>query len=368
MAERGARLTLSGVEKQYGKVVALHPTDLEIEPGEFFSLIGPSGSGKTTLLGTVAGFTPPTRGRISVDGTDVVAVPPYKRNIGMVFQNYALFPHMNVFENVAFPLRLRKLPADVVRERVESMLQSVRLPHVGNRMPSQLSGGQQQRIALARAAVYGPRMLLMDEPLGALDKNLREEMQLEIKAFHGQVDATVLYVTHDQDEAATMSDRLAIMNNGRIVQHGTPRELYEHPRNAFVACFLGRANLFRPIDGVESTAGGYRLSVKDDVILNAVSARTGAFTEREAVICVRPEAIRLESPDFKGDGNGTNVLRGTVIDAVYTAGTLRYQVDAGTGSPVSVWLPSVRQSEMLAAGEPVTLAWPANATLLIPEE
>lgn len=241
MVRHGARLSLRKVAKRYDEIVALHPTSLEVEPGEFFSLIGPSGSGKSTLLGSIAGFIPPSSGRIELDGEDVVSVPPYRRNVGMVFQNYALFPHMTIFENIAFPLRLRKLPSSEIRERVSRLLRMVRLPNFGSRVPSQLSGGQQQRVALARAAVYDPRLLLMDEPLGALDKNLREEMQYEIKEFHRQIAATILYVTHDQEEAATMSDRIAIMNHGDVVQYGKPRDLYEHPRNAFVASFLGDA-------------------------------------------------------------------------------------------------------------------------------
>lgn len=368
MTDHGARLTLTEVEKHYGKIVALHPTDLEIEPGEFFSLIGPSGSGKTTLLGAVAGFTPPSRGRIEVDSVDISATPPYLRNIGMVFQNYALFPHMTVFENVAFPLKLRKLAKSKVREQVDAMLQTVRLPDIGDRMPSQLSGGQQQRIALARAAVYGPRMLLMDEPLGALDKNLREEMQFEIKAFHRHIDATVLYVTHDQDEAATMSDRLAIMNNGHIVQHGTPRDLYEHPRNAFVACFLGNANLFQPLAAPEPAGDGIRTKITGGRVINAVRVGNGTAQTDQSTLCVRPETIRLEAPGFVPGNEGTNVLEGEVADAIYTAGTFRYQIDASTGTPIVVVLPSVRQSQMLARGDAVSLVWPADATLLIPKE
>jgi putative spermidine/putrescine transport system ATP-binding protein len=365
LADRGARLTLRGVSKIYNKLVALHPTDLVIEPGEFFSLIGPSGSGKTTLLGAVAGFTPPTHGSIEVDGTDIVSLPPYKRNIGMVFQNYALFPHMTVADNVGFPLRLRKMPEAEVKDRVARMLATVRLPDVGARMPSQLSGGQQQRIALARAAVYDPRLLLMDEPLGALDKNLREDMQYEIKAFHRAVGATVLYVTHDQDEAATMSDRIAIMNNGRIVQHGTPRELYEHPRNAFIAAFLGSANLMSVEGSPQRHGEAATVRIRGGREIKVLEAgREGAA---EQVVCVRPEAIRIVDPVTPASPE-ENRIEGTVLDSVYTAGSFRYQVEAGTDEPVSVRLPSIRQSDMLQPGASVTLAWPATATLLIPKE
>lgn len=361
-------MALRGVEKRYGNVRALQPTDLRIEGGEFFSLIGPSGSGKTTLLGAVAGFTPPTRGQIEVDGNDLARLPPYRREIGMVFQNYALFPHLNVFDNVAFPLRLRKVSEQDVRKQVAGMLETVRLPDVGPRMPNQLSGGQQQRIALARAAVYGPRILLMDEPLGALDKNLREEMQFEIKAFHARIGATVLYVTHDQDEAAAMSDRIAIMRNGSIVQHGTPRDLYEHPRNAFVARFLGSANLFEVVK--HAKAAGQLVSVETNAGPMRAVRPASDVSGSGAVVCVRPESIEIEkvSAKTRRSKTGANLLEGRVSDAVYTAGTFRYQVDAGTGSPISVRLNSVRQSDMLQPGDQVMLRWPAPATLIIPKE
>ena len=366
--QRGATLKLRGVEKRYGSVQALQSTDLRIEGGEFFSLIGPSGSGKTTLLGTVAGFVPPTRGQIEVDGKDLAKLPPYRREIGMVFQNYALFPHLNVFDNVAFPLRLRKLGEPEVRRQVMEMLETVRLPDVGPRMPNQLSGGQQQRIALARAAVYGPRILLMDEPLGALDKNLREEMQYEIKHIHENLGVTVVYVTHDQSEALTMSNRIAIMRDGAIVQHGTPRDLYEHPRNAFAACFLGSANLFDVTGHQDAT--GEVVAVETNAGAMRAVRPNGDLSGREAVVCVRPESIGIDrangqDPNAEAD---MNALPGRVSDAVYTAGTFRYQVDAGTGSPISVRLNSVRQSDMLRTGDPVVLRWPAQATLIIPKE
>ncbi|MEO4043338.1 ABC transporter ATP-binding protein [Hoeflea sp. CAU 1731] len=368
MTEQGAKLKLSGVEKRYGKVEALRPTDLELERGEFFSLIGPSGSGKTTLLGAVAGFTPPTRGRIEVDGVDMAALPPYKREIGMVFQNYALFPHLTVFENIAFPLRLRKLPESEIRSRVIQMLETVRLPDVGGRMPTQLSGGQQQRIALARAAVYGPRILLMDEPLGALDKNLREEMQFEIKEFHAKVGATVLYVTHDQDEAAAMSDRIAIMRQGGIVQVGTPRELYEHPRNEFAACFLGNANLLEVVREIRRS-GDY---VDVETPAGPVRAiHEGKDTGNgDQVLCVRPESIGIEREGVETSAASTesNRLSGRITDATFTAGSFRYVVDVEGASPVAVRLTSIRQSQMLKPGDRVALQWAADATLMIPKE
>ena len=291
MASHGASVVLKGLTKRYGTFVALAPTDLVIEPGEFFSLIGPSGSGKSTLLGSVAGFLPPTAGRIELDGKDVVSVPPYQRNLGMVFQSYSLFPHMSVFENVAFPLRLRKLGSGEITRRVERMLEIVRLPHLGARRPEQLSGGQQQRVALARAAVYDPRLLLMDEPLGALDKNLREEMQYEIRQFHRTLGSTILYVTHDQDEAATLSDRIAIMKDGRIAQVGGPRELYEKPRNAFVAGFLGEANLFEVADVKRNGSDRLLITTRDG--LQLASDTPEESLDGTFVACIRPEALTI---------------------------------------------------------------------------
>ena len=252
MTTRGAEIRFENVAKHYGAVHALHPFSLTIEAGEFFSIIGPSGSGKTTLLGVTAGYVPPSGGRILVNGENIVGVPPFRRGIGMVFQNYALFPHMSVAENVSFPLRMRRTDKAATAERVKRILAMVQLEQLAERRPSQLSGGQQQRVALARAAVYDPVLLLMDEPLSALDKNLRETMQDEIKQFQAALDSTVLYVTHDQSEAAAISHRIAIMNHGRLEQVGTPRELYEHPVNRFVASFLGEANLFELVECVSA--------------------------------------------------------------------------------------------------------------------
>ncbi|MFI5011804.1 MAG: ABC transporter ATP-binding protein [Hyphomicrobiales bacterium] len=367
MADHGARLVLKDVAKRYGEVVALAPTDLAIDAGEFFSLIGPSGSGKSTLLGAIAGFTPPSQGRIEMDGIDIVGVPPYRRNIGMVFQNYALFPHMDVFENIAFPLRLRKMASPEVKSRVERMLAMVRLPQFGARSIGQLSGGQQQRVALARAAVYDPRILLMDEPLGALDKNLREEMQFEIKEAHRQLGATILYVTHDQDEAASISDRIAIMRNGHVVQTGSPRELYEHPRNAFVASFLGDANLleiarFAP-------AGGDRLcgQLHNGTVLGLAASERDAPVADAVLACVRPEAVSLRH-DGEAVPEGHNRLSGTVTDAVFMSGVRRYRVEVGAGKPMLVRDATARRAEMPEIGRPVTLSWPIEQTQLIPKE
>ena len=230
--------------------MALQPTSMTVAPGEFFALLGPSGSGKSTLLGTIAGFVAPSGGRVLVDGTDITGMSPHRRNIGMVFQNYALFPYLTVAQNIAFPLKMRRLPKSEITPRVDRALEMVRLGGFGPRMPAQLSGGQQQRVALARAAVYDPPLLLMDEPLGALDKNLREEMQEELRQFHHTVGATILYVTHDQQEAASMADRIAIMNHGKAEQIGSPHEVYDATEQQFRRPLFGRGEHVPSASGV----------------------------------------------------------------------------------------------------------------------
>jgi putative spermidine/putrescine transport system ATP-binding protein len=366
MASHGASVVLKGLTKRYGNIVALAPTDLVVEPGEFFSLIGPSGSGKSTLLGSVAGFLPPTAGRIELDGKDVVSVPPYQRNLGMVFQSYSLFPHMSVFENVAFPLRLRKVGSGEITRRVERMLEIVRLPQLGSRRPEQLSGGQQQRIALARAAVYDPRLLLMDEPLGALDKNLREEMQYEIRQFHRTLGATILYVTHDQDEAATLSDRIAIMKDGRIAQVGGPRELYERPRNAFVAGFLGEANLFDVADVKKNGSDRLLITTRDG--LQLASDTREESLDGSLVACIRPEALAIHEEGAQPQTHCKSYIPGRVQDVVYTAGTVRYHVTTDTGARCVVKLTSKRHLPQFDVGQAITLACSSADTLLIQKE
>lgn len=366
MVSRGVRLTLRGLSKSYGNTVALEPTDLIIEAGEFFSLLGPSGSGKSTLLGTIAGFVPPTKGRIEVDGVDIVGIPPYRRNIGMVFQNYALFPHMDVFENIAFPLRLRKLRVTEIQARVAQALAMVQLPDFGGRSVGQLSGGQQQRVALARAAVYSPSVMLMDEPLGALDKNLRADMQSEIKAAHRELGATTVYVTHDQDEAAAMSDRIAIMNHGRIVQVGTSRDLYEHPCNAFVAGFLGDANLFAIAHHADGS-GCSAIRLHNGALIHAQHDGGVVPDECDSVVCVRPEAIKLV-PDGTGVAADLNRLSGHVVDTVFAAGVQSFRVDVGTIKPLLVRSKANGEWSTVTAGCPIMAVWPKNETHLIPKE
>ena len=347
----GAPVAFQGVGKTYGPLTALHPTTLTVAAGEFFALLGPSGSGKSTLLGTVAGFVPPSHGRVLVGDVDVTSVPPHRRNIGMVFQNYALFPYLNVFGNIAFPLQMRRLPRAEIQQRVRRILDVVRLPGLADRLPGQLSGGQQQRVALARAAVYDPPVLLMDEPLGALDKNLREELQDEIRQFHRAIGATILYVTHDQQEAASMADRMAIMNHGRLEQVGAPRALYDAPCNAFVASFLGEANLFR-IAGRD----GARLRTDSGLAL-AASGEPGV------IACVRPERIAIAA----SPPGHANAFAGTVDDVVHGAGTVRYRVRLTPDCTVTIRTKPDRRAPDFAAGDAVGVGWDAEDTLILPD-
>ncbi|MBL8703788.1 MAG: ABC transporter ATP-binding protein [Rhodospirillales bacterium] len=360
MTSRGADLVVERLSKSYGGQAALRPTDLAIKAGEFFSLIGPSGSGKSTLLGCIAGFVTPTAGRIAIAGADVVDVPPYRRNIGMVFQNYALFPHLSVFENVAFPLRLRKIGSAEIQDRVKRMLETVRLAEYGDRSPAQLSGGQQQRVALARSAVYDPQLLLMDEPLGALDKNLREEMQYEIRRFHANMGATIVYVTHDQDEAATMSHRIGIMRDGALVQTGAPRELYENPANAFVAGFLGEANLYDVRDLRPGPGGALKVVTVDGLELEAEAGK--AVPAGSLVACVRPEAVSLAGTD------AGPVIAGTVEDIIFTAGTVRCRIATPQGARVLMRRPLERHRQAVAVGDAVKLSYRPADILLIAKE
>ena len=304
----GASVRLEGLTKRFGEVVAVDSVDLEIRAGEFLTLLGPSGSGKTTSLLLVAGFQLPTSGEVWVDDQPIIYKPPHKRNLGMVFQNYALFPHMTVFDNIAFPLRMRRMSRQEIARRVAHSLEIVRLAGYEGRYPGQLSGGQQQRIALARAAVFDPQVLLMDEPLGALDKKLREELQIEIKHIQEALGVTVIYVTHDQEEALTMSDRIAVLNQGRIQQVGAPDQLYEAPENRFVADFIGESNMFR----------GTVMGTKDDALL--VETEDGLRLLTSWLEDVRPgqQVSCVVRPERSGtlrrkDNRCRNDSRGTVV-------------------------------------------------------
>jgi putative spermidine/putrescine transport system ATP-binding protein len=321
-----------GVDKSYdGHTLAVRSLTLDVAAGEFLTLLGPSGSGKTTTLNMLAGFERPTRGEILLAGRPVDRLPPYQRNIGMVFQNYALFPHMTVAENVAFPLSVRGVARGEIAGRVQRALATVQLEAFGARRPAQLSGGQQQRVALARALVFEPSLVLMDEPLGALDKKLREQMQIEIKHLHERLGITVVYVTHDQSEALTMSDRVAVFRDGNVVQHGTPDELYRHPADPFVAGFIGENNLFAGTAGAPAAG---RLPVTLDGGIEVLATPTSALAAGQRVIvALRPEAVRL------GGAGEENACEATVRSLIYLGDHYRLIGALDSGAPISVKLP-----------------------------
>jgi spermidine/putrescine transport system ATP-binding protein len=361
----GARVVFDRIEKQYGPVTAVDDVSLDIGPGEFVTLLGPSGSGKTTTLMMLAGFEIPTAGEIYVDDDPIAAVPPYRRNIGMVFQNYALFPHMNVGQNVAYGLAMKRVPKTERVRRVAEALEMVRLPHVEKRKPSALSGGQQQRVALARALVNRPAVLLLDEPLGALDLKLRKAMQLELKALNREIGATFVYVTHDQEEALTMSDRIAVMSDGRILQIGSPAEIYERPRSRFVADFIGQTNF---LSGrlVRRSEGVTEVEITGSGVVRAVSAPGEASDHPEQVtIAVRPERTQLV--DGADPTGGLNVLSGLVREVIYLGTHSQYVVQLPAGETVVVHRQNSAGVETGGpnAGDAVRLAFaPAAATVL----
>ncbi len=344
-------IALEGVGKQYAGVGAVRDVSLEIADGEFFSLLGPSGCGKTTTLRMIAGFVTPDSGRILLHGDDVTSVAPNKRPVNMVFQQYALFPHMNVYDNVAFGLSVRRVPRAEHRERVLELLRVVALEGYEKRRPRQLSGGQQQRVALARALVNRPAALLLDEPLGALDVKLRRQMQLELKRIQHELGTTFVYVTHDQEEAMAMSDRIAVMNGGRVEQVGSPREIYERPATAFVADFIGSLNAFEVT--VDEVVGGYavaRLGERDRVVARVEpSIGPGA----QVRVAVRPEWVRLGGE--AGDGS---LLHGTVAEVVYLGMYTQFHVDTPAGRVVSHRL--AEDAPRLAAGDAVSVSWGAD--------
>lgn len=320
------RIRFDGVSKYYGQQCVVDKLRLDIETGEFVSLLGPSGSGKTTLLMMLAGFETATEGQILVDGYKVNDVPSHKRDMGVVFQNYALFPHMTIGANVAFPLQMRGVPRGEIAERVKKALDMVQLGALSERKPSQLSGGQQQRVALARALVFEPRVVLMDEPLGALDKNLREQMQLDIRALHQRLGLTIVFVTHDQSEALTMSDRIAVFNKGKIEQIGTPRQVYDEPATRFVAEFIGETNLIEGlVETADATSTGIRLKGGE---LVRVTDTGGLAAGRPVSVSLRPERLSLVG-GATSSGQG-NAISATVTDCVYQGDHLRVQL-AGAG-------------------------------------
>lgn len=345
-------VALERVGKRYGALAAVDDLSLAVAPGEFFTILGPSGSGKSTTLSLVAGFEVPDAGRILLGGRDMTRAPPRERGLGMVFQNYAIFPHLDVFENVAFPLRARRAARADIEARVAEALAAVRLTGMERRYARQLSGGQQQRVALARAVVARPGIVLMDEPLGALDKNLRYQMQTEIADLQRRLGMTVVFVTHDQEEAMNLSDRIAIMEGGRLVQAGAPRQVYEHPANSFVARFLGESNL---LPGLADGAG---LRREDGTALQAANALHGP-----ALLFVRPEKLILHHGTVAAEGNR---LSGRVVRSAFLGNMIRTEVDVGQGQVLTVDAANGAGAAVLAVGDAATASWPVADSLLLP--
>ena len=356
-----ALVSFRHVTKTYdGETLVVRDLDLDIRRGEFLTMLGPSGSGKTTSLMMLAGFESPTEGQILVDGRELGSTPPHKRNIGMVFQDYALFPHMTVMENVAFPLSVRGLGKAEQGERALKALSMVKLEGLGGRKPAQLSGGQQQRVALARALVFAPKIVLMDEPLGALDKQLREHMQLEIKHIHQRLGVTVVYVTHDQSEALTMSDRIAVFNDGVVQQLDTPAELYDCPKNSFVAGFIGENNKLHGIVETLDGAGLCRVKLGSGEVMLARALNVAGVGARTTV-SFRPERIRIEAPDE----NRVNRLHGRVLETIYHGDHVRLRVAVAGNEDFMVKAPVSGARPIPAVGEPVKLAFHAQDCLAL---
>jgi putative spermidine/putrescine transport system ATP-binding protein len=356
----GGQVVFSGIDKYFGDFAAVVDLNLTVHSGEFFTLLGPSGSGKTTTLRMLAGLEAATAGDISIDGRSVTDVVPEKRNVGLVFQHYALFPHMTVTDNIRFPLTMRKTPKALVRGKVEKVLRMTQLEDFRGRYPRELSGGQQQRVAVARAFVYDPKILLMDEPLGALDRNLRDRLRLELKALQQRIGATVLYVTHDQDEALALSDRVGVMHRGRLQQVATPVEMYERPVNSFVAKFLGDSVCLgakraergaRTALDVEGVGGRVLVDQPNDVC----DGETG-------VMMVRPEKFRVHADE--PDAGAGNRLSGTVEATVYLGAVVHVYVRADSGARIQVHSPA--GEVRLSAGERRWLSWSPADTLFLP--
>jgi len=358
--DTGYKLRTRGVRKTYGPVVALAGADLEMREGEFLTLLGPSGSGKTTLLMAIAGLNDPDGGEIWIDGKLATYTPPHDRGLGMVFQSYALFPHMSIFENIAFPLRMRKRDAGTIRKEVARVLDIVQLPDVASRYPRELSGGQQQRIALARCFVYQPAIILMDEPLGALDKKLRDTLQREVKHLHQNLGITVLYVTHDQEEAMVMSDRICLMNDARIEQVGTPQELYFQPNSVFAADFLGESNLL-PATVIESRDA--------EIVLQAAGGLTvhgqanAALSKGDSVrFMVRPESVKTVAA-----GTARNEVQGVIKEVIMSGQITKCFMELPDGSEMVSSRLTVESGTGLAPGRPVHFGWSAEHTVVLPD-
>ena len=353
MGEQDSIVQFKSVQKSYdGETLVVKDLNLDVQRGEFLTLLGPSGSGKTTVLMMLAGFETPTHGEILLDGRPINNVPPHKRGVGMVFQNYALFPHMSVAENLRFPLEVRRMSRAEADEKVKKALEMVRLGDFGNRRPAQLSGGQQQRVAVARALVFDPALVLMDEPLGALDKNLREEMQFEIKHIHEHLGVSVVYVTHDQSEALTMSNRIAVFDDGVIQQLAQPDTLYEEPENAFVAYFIGENNRLR---GTVREVNGQGCIVdleNDGGAVQALNVNI-AGTGKPTTLSLRPERVTVNPPD----GSDPNVFEAKVEELIYLGDHIRTRANVCGNSDFVIKIPNAHGHSVIRRGETVKLGW-----------
>jgi spermidine/putrescine transport system ATP-binding protein len=354
-------IELERVCKQFGDATAVDDVSIEIERGEFFSMLGPSGCGKTTTLRMIAGFEEPTAGRVLLDGEDVTLVSARHRNVNMVFQDYALFPHMTVGENVGFGLKLKRVPRGEIGERIEEMLAIVRLEGLGDRRPAELSGGQQQRVALARALVNRPAALLLDEPLGALDLKLRREMQFELKRIQKTTGTTFVYVTHDQEEALTMSDRIAVMEGGKVQQLADPKTLYERPRTSFVADFIGTSNALElMVDRVDGELAIMELDGGSRVVV-ATPCTVGDSLQ----ISVRPEKITIAAGESAGDETDGSRLQGVAVERVYLGSVSQTVVELPGGERLAVHELNDDRASSVAPGDLVTLTWPTRHSLIV---
>jgi spermidine/putrescine transport system ATP-binding protein len=358
-------IEIDHVVKRFGEFVAVDDVDFSIGQGEFFSMLGPSGCGKTTTLRMIAGFEQPTSGAIRLDGVDVSKVSPNRRDVNTVFQQYALFPHMNVFDNVAFGPQSKKVDKATIKKRVTEMLEVVRLTEFASRRPAQLSGGQQQRVALARALVNLPKALLLDEPLGALDLKLRHAMQFELKRIQREVGITFVYVTHDQEEALTMSDRIAVMSDGRVEQIGTPAEIYDNPASVFVAGFIGQANLW-PATVTEHAAGATRVNALGGASLCGSCGDSTLAVGSAATLMVRPERISISLAQPTSQSGGDQSVNATVSDLAFQGPIVRLALEAADGSPIIANVDPDADLPLLRPGDSVWASWTQSAACVLP--
>jgi spermidine/putrescine transport system ATP-binding protein len=354
---------LDQVTKRFGEFTAVDTISLSVREGEFFSLLGPSGCGKTTTLRMIAGFELPSEGEIYLHGNPVGQLPPFKRNVNTVFQNYALFPHLTVEQNVAFGLEMKKVAKDEIQQRVKQSLDMVRLPNIGRRKPNQLSGGQRQRVALARALINRPEVLLLDEPLGALDLKLRKAMQLELKELQQRLGITFVFVTHDQEEALVMSDRMGVLSEGHLLQVGTPREIYEQPANRFVADFIGETNF---LNGriLQFQNGLATVTIADSLTMQATCSDP-VETGQQVTVTIRPEKIHLH-PNGTAPAPDETTFPGRILHAVFLGTDTRFSVELAEGAVVEVRYQNAQMGqEEFAEGQPVTVSWPAHSAKIL---